>query len=257
MSHLTLASGPADAVAAERVQQHHAEMTGTLDQLVRDVVAGTGTGSAATARRRLAGWAREELLPHAAAEETTLYAAATKVRETRLLVEAMLAEHRAIGGLVAELEQAVDDVHAAGAARALSALFAVHLAKEEEQLLPALVGSGEHSVAAMLEGMHEILGAAGEAQPQGESGGDHACGCGEAEPAGHPELDARAVPHAIRHATIFGALDAVPPGGGLVLVAPHDPVPLLAQVEQRHPGRFEVSYLERGPQAWRLRFVRA
>ncbi|HEX6517716.1 MAG TPA: DUF2249 domain-containing protein [Nocardioidaceae bacterium] len=73
---------------------------------------------------------------------------------------------------------------------------------------------------------------------------------------GYPELDARAVPHAIRHATIFGALDAVRPGGGMVLVAPHDPLPLLDQVEQRFPGAFDVDYLERGPEAWRLSFVR-
>ena len=68
--------------------------------------------------------------------------------------------------------------------------------------------------------------------------------------------DARAIPHAIRHATIFGALDGVRPGKGLVLVAPHDPLPLLAQLEQREPGAFEVSYLERGPEAWRLALVR-
>ena len=65
------------------------------------------------------------------------------------------------------------------------------------------------------------------------------------------------MPHAIRHATIFGALDAVGPGAGLVLVAPHAPLPLLAQVEQRNPGVFEVSYLERGPEAWRLVFERS
>ncbi|HEX6247963.1 MAG TPA: DUF2249 domain-containing protein [Nocardioidaceae bacterium] len=85
---------------------------------------------------------------------------------------------------------------------------------------------------------------------------EHHCNCGEKDDAGYPELDARAVPHAIRHATIFGALDAVRPGSGMVLVAPHDPLPLLAQIEQRSPGTFEVSYLERGPEAWRLQFVR-
>ena len=83
----------------------------------------------------------------------------------------------------------------------------------------------------------------------------HACACGEHD-AELPELDARAIPHAIRHATIFGALDSVRPGGGLVLIAPHDPLPLLAQIEQRTPGLFAVDYLERGPQAWRLQFVR-
>ena len=45
------------------------------------------------------------------------------------------------------------------------------------------------------------------------------------------------------------------PGGGLVLIAPHDPLPLLAQIERRTPGLFAVDYLERGPQAWRLQFV--
>ncbi|WP_460871759.1 DUF2249 domain-containing protein [Nocardioides pakistanensis] len=84
----------------------------------------------------------------------------------------------------------------------------------------------------------------------------HHCNCGEKDAEGYPELDARAVPHAIRHATIFGALDAVRPGGGMILVAPHDPLPLLAQIEQRAPGAFEVSYVERGPEAWRLAFVR-
>lgn len=89
-----------------------------------------------------------------------------------------------------------------------------------------------------------------------ESGG--ACTCGHQDSAGElPELDARAVPHAIRHGVIFGALDSVGAGGGMVLVAPHDPLPLLAQVEERSPGTFSIDYLERGPDAWRIRFVRA
>ena len=84
-----------------------------------------------------------------------------------------------------------------------------------------------------------------------------ACSCGETDGADLPELDARTVPHAIRHATIFGALDAVRAGGGMVLVAPHDPLPLLKQLEGRAPGAFAVDYLERGPEAWRLAFVRS
>lgn len=67
-----------------------------------------------------------------------------------------------------------------------------------------------------------------------------------------PELDARSIPHAFRHATIFGALDTVAAGRAMVLIAPHDPLPLLAQLEQRSPGQFGVSYQERGPESWRL-----
>ena len=82
-----------------------------------------------------------------------------------------------------------------------------------------------------------------------------ACGCGCTD-AGEPELDVRAIPHAIRHATVFGALSAVPAGGSLRLVAPHDPKPLLAQIEEREGGTVAVDYLVRGPQAWTLRLTR-
>lgn len=81
------------------------------------------------------------------------------------------------------------------------------------------------------------------------------CGCHDTD-TGLPELDARVIPHAIRHASVFGALDSLGTGAGLVLVAPHDPKPLLAQMEQRWPGTFSVEYVERGPEAWRLRLVR-
>ncbi|HET7357804.1 MAG TPA: DUF2249 domain-containing protein [Nocardioidaceae bacterium] len=103
--------------------------------------------------------------------------------------------------------------------------------------------------------MHEVLGADSHQSHESQSGG-HDCTCGEQDGPGFPELDARQVPHAIRHATVFGALDYVQPGAGLVLVAPHDPLPLLAQIEHRYSGAFEVEYLQRGPDAWRLNLVR-
>lgn len=80
------------------------------------------------------------------------------------------------------------------------------------------------------------------------------CACGDDEQA--PELDVRAVPHAIRHATVFGALEAIPSGGSLILIAPHNPLPLLSQIEARDPGAIEVGYLDEGPGAWRLRLHR-
>lgn len=81
------------------------------------------------------------------------------------------------------------------------------------------------------------------------------CRCGESHD-GDPVLDARVIPHAIRHAAIFGALDAIKPGTAMQLVAPHEPLPLLAQIDRRYDGGFEVSYLQRGPEEWRLRLAR-
>ena len=82
-----------------------------------------------------------------------------------------------------------------------------------------------------------------------------ACGCG-----GHdedlPELDARAIPHAIRHAAVLGTLGELSAGRAFVLVAPHDPLPLLRQLAAKFGDSVEVSYLQRGPEAWKLRLHR-
>lgn len=81
------------------------------------------------------------------------------------------------------------------------------------------------------------------------------CACGHA---GEEEvvLDTRQIPHAIRHATIFGALGAIAPGFSLDLLANHDPVPLINQLEERRPDDFDIAYVESGPEVWRLRFTR-
>ena len=82
------------------------------------------------------------------------------------------------------------------------------------------------------------------------------CTCSEADGHAAPVLDARAIPHAIRHGAIFGALDSLASGSALVLVAPHDPQPLLAQARDRYPEGLEVEYLQSGPEAWHIRLQR-
>jgi uncharacterized protein (DUF2249 family)/iron-sulfur cluster repair protein YtfE (RIC family) len=260
MSTVTIASNHADAEAAEKVELHHAEMAGRLDLLTADVVRAARTDRAEAARQELLSWLRDELVPHATAEEQTLYPAAGQLAEARLLVEAMLAEHVLIHRLVADLEAASDPVEAAAVARAIETVFDSHLAKENDQLIPTLVASPDCSVAEMLEGMHELLGGHDDHetddQPAAAGQGGHQCACGGHDEAGLPELDARTIPHAIRHATIFGALDGLRPGAGLLLTADHDPLPLLAQLEQRAPGGYTVDYREAGPDVWQLELVR-
>ena len=81
----------------------------------------------------------------------------------------------------------------------------------------------------------------------------HSCGCGGHDEA-DPVLDVRPIPHAIRHATVFGAFDAIPPGQSLVLVAPHLPLPLIAQLRER--AEIDVEVLVDGPDAWHVRLTR-
>lgn len=82
------------------------------------------------------------------------------------------------------------------------------------------------------------------------------CACGGHDE-GVPEVDVQTIPHAVRHAAIFGMLDGLQPGFSLILSATHDPVPLLEQLAQRSPGLFDVEYLDRGLERWRLLVQRA
>ena len=266
MSTLVVATNAADAQAVEAVKSHHAQLAGALAVQAEAIIEATAQGDlpdVGAAAHALVRWCDAELIPHALAEEQAMYPHAHEDPRARLLVDAMLAEHRDLVAQVDAVRGATSPVRAAAAAQALRALFDSHLVKENDQILPLLAESREVSLADILAGMHGLLGDQnhGDSEDSAEmtspSGCAGECSCGAQDPAGAlPELDARAIPHALRHATIFGALDSLEAGGGMVLVAPHDPLPLLAQLEKRSPGLFTVDYLERGPEAWRIRFIR-
>jgi uncharacterized protein (DUF2249 family) len=262
---LSVASTQADAAAVESVEAHHAALAGTLSALVEALLVAAGSShreAVEDARIRLVQFCTGELLPHAAAEEGTLYPAAAADPRARLLVEAMIGEHRVLEGLVAALGRAdVEPARLAGFADALRVLFDSHLVKENELILPLVAADPAVSLSGILAGMRELLGGSEHehdaADSQETSGGcGCGCSCGESNAGTAIVLDVRNVPHAIRHATVFGAMDAVPTGASLVLVAPHDPLPLLAQLDHREPDTFSVQYQERGPEAWRLRITR-
>ena len=67
-----------------------------------------------------------------------------------------------------------------------------------------------------------------------------------------PELDVRTLIPAQRHALIFDRVAELGPGAGFVLVNDHDPKPLYYQLEAEHPRQFSWTYLEQGPQVWRV-----
>jgi uncharacterized protein (DUF2249 family) len=255
MSTIVVASNVEDAQAAEAVIEHHAQLAGALgrhiEKLLKTAIGGDGLAEE-RARAGLVDWCENELIPHALAEEASMYPKAYEIPSAQLLVDAMIAEHREILALVEQIKGASTPVIAA--AKALGALFDSHLDKENNEILPLLAGSKDISLAAILGGMHELLG---EDSQESESGCGGECTCGHEDSLDFPELDARQISHAIRHATIFGALDAIGQGSGMVLIAPHDPLPLLQQLESRSPGRFNISYLERGPEAWKIQFLRS
>ncbi|BCJ50193.1 hypothetical protein Asp14428_16680 [Actinoplanes sp. NBRC 14428] len=254
----------ADQQAAQAVVRHHGELAAVLTGHVTRLVEAADAGIQRQVWQRrgeLTTWLHDELLPHAYAEEASLYPAAADLPAGKLLVDGMLGEHRVITALVADLESAVSPVVAAATAYALQAVFASHLAKENELVVPLLVGAGEVSLAGLLDGMHDIIGA--ESAPSGGGCGCGGCGCG-GEPADaqapalaiDPRLDVRDVPHGERHARVLAALDALPADGALVLVAPHAPLPLLAEIESRYAGQVGREWLQDGPDVWQIRLHR-
>ncbi len=62
-------------------------------------------------------------------------------------------------------------------------------------------------------------------------------------------FDARGIAKRFRHAAIFGALDALMPGETMRFCNDHDPLPLLAQLQQRYGQHLSITYQQREPGA--------
>lgn len=80
------------------------------------------------------------------------------------------------------------------------------------------------------------------------------CGCGSAEAT--PELLAASLPKVIRHGAIIGGLTSMKSGQKVILVADHDPKPLLTQLNRIAPDELDLVYLEQGPDSYRLEFTK-
>lgn len=82
----------------------------------------------------------------------------------------------------------------------------------------------------------------------------HTCGCHSTQSA--PVLDVRDMAPRIRHPKIFETFDAIRPGEAFVLVNDHDPKPLFYQFRAERPDAFRWTYLEQGPEVWRVEIAK-
>ena len=73
---------------------------------------------------------------------------------------------------------------------------------------------------------------------------------------GDAVVDVRLLPHGTCRAHIESAFEALPVGGAVVLIVPHDPAPLRGRFAAERPGRSLWTYLEQGPELWRVRVER-
>lgn len=69
-------------------------------------------------------------------------------------------------------------------------------------------------------------------------------------------FDARGIAGHFRHAAIFGALDVLRPGETMRFCNDHDPLPLLEQIQTRYGHAIGITYVQPGPGAIVIDFVR-
>ena len=65
-------------------------------------------------------------------------------------------------------------------------------------------------------------------------------------------VDVRSLVPAQRHTKFFQLVNELGPQSSFVLVNDHDPKPLYYQLEAEYPKQFSWTYLERGPEVWRV-----
>lgn len=69
-------------------------------------------------------------------------------------------------------------------------------------------------------------------------------------------VDVRDMPPRERHPRIFATFDGLASGGSFELVNDHDPRPLRYTFEAERAGSFTWTYLEQGPEVWRVRIAK-
>ena len=133
----------AAAPAGAKLVARHAELQQVLDQWA-DVLAATADRGdpIRPAKTLLRVFIADERLPHARAEERTLYRAAQRDPGAAPLVQALICEHRELASQAERLAAQVQPAAVVATAEAISTLFASHVAKENGLLLPALERSG-------------------------------------------------------------------------------------------------------------------
>ncbi len=139
------------------ILEHHTALLHGMERRAGAVIAAAGSGAPhEPPLTAFAEFVACEVLPHAEAEEQTLYRAAEAIPSAALLVKAMKDEHRRLGSLAGSLTEEDGPVAAATAAASIATLFAAHVAKENDFMLPVLTDSGV-DLTDLLADTHHLL----------------------------------------------------------------------------------------------------
>jgi len=137
--------------ALQALLAHHLALAGEASRKVADLRLAVASGQPyEEAAGEIVAFFTEEVAPHAAAEEHTVF----RVAGTRFVlaptVRKMTSEHRDLAALTEALAGASSGLEALEVAERLSAALADHLDKENEALLARLKDEGRTSMAELL-----------------------------------------------------------------------------------------------------------
>ena len=156
--------------AYEAMRTHHRMLSEQLSSRAAAVSEAVTAGRPhETAVAGVIAYLAEEVLPHAAAEEQTLYPAAAMHEDLIGAVNEMIAEHGTLSAAAGALAGLADGSAAAGQARQIAELFTAHAARENDVLLPALLADADVDLAALLGQMHHRAGEAAKPAPAGST----------------------------------------------------------------------------------------
>lgn len=150
-----------DAEAFEAMLAHHRDLEDQMALRVaalRAAVDRCDPHEAAVAD--LVAFAAGEVLPHAIAEEHSVYQAAGGLPDLAGTVAEMITEHRQLAASVEALATSQSPADAAELAASIGTLFAAHVAKENDLLLPPLQANDTVSLSELLGQMHRLTEAA-------------------------------------------------------------------------------------------------
>lgn len=222
-------------------REHHRELANQLSNYVTQII----QGKPGADPQAFAAFLKNELLGHAAAEETALYPLMDEILRTHGKPTAtMSVDHEYLTGYVEqiqlvanELGKLAPDAQAEMRSRLarlgveVQAIFEMHLAKEERVYLPLFEQNlSLQQQQAVLDAMHE----GGPAEVK-------------------TSIDVRTIVPAQRHPLIFQTFEGLAPGEAFELVNDHNPKPLYYQFAAERAGEFTWDDVEQGPRVWRVR----
>ncbi len=140
---------------ARAMKSHHAQMAKELNDLVLAI--STSEASWESARNAVASYLREQVLPHAAAEESTVYRVGAKEESLKALIDSMLFEHTIIKGVAERIASSNGRDESLVLAAEAAKLFEVHAEKENRFIIDFLEPRNDVDLGAVLGDMHQLL----------------------------------------------------------------------------------------------------